>query len=107
MLRGRNRPKEERMAVMLIGDVPGMDAETYDKVNDAMNFPSDLPDGLISHTAGPTDGGFIIVDIWESMDKFESFMENTLMPAMGKVGIEAPPNPQPPRQVEVHNRYPG
>jgi hypothetical protein len=64
-----------------------------------------LPDGLISHTAAPGAGGMQIVDVWESMDKFESFMQGMLMPAMEKVGVPVPDNPQPPEQYEVHNRF--
>jgi hypothetical protein len=94
------------MAVMLVGKVPGLDVDAYDKLNKEMGFPDqNIPDGLISHTAGPADGDMMVVDVWESVEKFEDFMQNMLMPAMGKVGIEAPPNPQPPAQYEVHNRW--
>jgi hypothetical protein len=99
--------KEERMAVMLIGKVEGLDADTYDKVSQEMGISDqNLPDGLISHTAAPADGGMMTVDVWESMDKFDSFMESMLMPAMEKVGVPVPDNPQPPEQYEVHNRWP-
>jgi hypothetical protein len=95
------------MAVLMIGKVDGLDPDTYDKVNKEMGFPDQgAPDGLISHTAAPADGGMEIVDVWESMDKFEDFMQNRLMPAMSKVGIEIPANPQPPEQYEVHYRWP-
>jgi heme-degrading monooxygenase HmoA len=94
------------MAVMLIGPVEGLDADTYDKVNQEMGLSdSNLPDGLISHTAAEDDGKMMIVDVWESMDKFNSFMENQLMPAMQKVGVEVPESPQPPEEIEVHNRF--
>jgi hypothetical protein len=94
------------MAVMLIGKVEGLDAGTYDKINEEMGLSEgNLPDGLISHTAGEADGGTMIVDVWESMDKFESFMQGMLMPAMEKVGVPVPDNPQPPDRYEVHNRF--
>jgi hypothetical protein len=94
------------MAVMLIGPVQGLDQDTYDKINQEMGLSdSSLPDGLISHTAGPKGGDMMIVDVWESMDKFNTFMENQLMPAMQKVGVEIPENPQPPEEIEVHNRF--
>jgi hypothetical protein len=94
------------MAVMLMGKVPGLDADTYDAINKEMGFPDqNKPDGLISHTAAQADGGMEIVDVWESREKFDSFMESMLMPAMGKVGIPIPDNPQPPDQYEVHFRW--
>jgi hypothetical protein len=94
------------MAVMLIGPVQGLDAETYDKINQEMGLSAgNLPDGLISHTAAQSDGDMMIVDVWESMEKFESFMQGMLMPAMEKVGVQIPDNPQPPDKYEVHNRF--
>jgi hypothetical protein len=48
----------------------------------------------------------MVVDVWESMDKFESFMQSKLIPAMEKVGVEIPENPQPREQYEVHFRWP-
>jgi hypothetical protein len=94
------------MAVMLMGKVEGLDADTYDKINEEMGFPNQKqPDGLISHTAAQADGGMQIVDVWESMENFESFMQGMLMPAMEKVGVPIPENPQPPEQYEVHNRW--
>jgi hypothetical protein len=94
------------MAVMLIGKNEGMNADTYDAIGKEMNFPNEIPDGLLSHVAGPVDGGFQIVDVWESLEKFEAFMESTLMPAMAKVGYEVPASPQPPEQIEVYDRWP-
>jgi hypothetical protein len=95
------------MAVMLIGPVEGLDADTYDAVNREMGLSdSNLPDGLISHTAAEADGGMMVVDVWESMDKFESFMQDMLMPAMEKVGYAVPENPRPPDQYEVRNHWP-
>jgi hypothetical protein len=94
------------MAVMMIGVVEGLDADTYDKINEELGLPDQVPDGLVSHTAAPADGGMMVVDVWESNDKFESFMQDQLMPAMGKAGYEPPSDPKPPDQYEVHNRWP-
>jgi hypothetical protein len=94
------------MAVMLVGKVPGVDADTYDKINQEMGISDGkLPDGLISHTAGSSNGDIMVVDVWESMDKFDAFMQDMLMPALEKVGVPVPDNPQPPEQYEVHNRF--
>jgi hypothetical protein len=94
------------MAVMNIGTVQGLDTDTYDKVTQELGMPDQAPDGLISHTAAPADDGMMIVDVWESNEKFEAFMQDRLMPAFEKVGYQAPENPQPPQQYEVHYRYP-
>jgi hypothetical protein len=94
------------MAVGLVMNFPGMTAEIYDGINQEIGFPGDVPDGLISHVAGPSDGGFRIVDTWESRDKFDTFVQEKIGPAMQKVPGAADVPPPDPEQFEVHNRYP-
>lgn len=49
---------------------------------------SDWPvDGVLAHLAGPADGGWRVVDVWESAEAFERFGEQ-LVPAMQAAGIE-------------------
>ena len=63
-----------------------------------------LPPGQISHTAGPTDGGWLIVALHDSRESWEKFRDEVLMPRMGQ-GIEggftAPPEE---RTFDVHTR---
>jgi hypothetical protein len=67
-------------------DFSGFNADEYDKVNEIVNPPGNPPEGLVFHSAGPTaDGGWRIVDVWDSRDSFDSFIESTVMPAMGEV----------------------
>jgi hypothetical protein len=90
------------MAVMIIMEVDGFGKDTYDQVNEEMGIRSadDLPEGCIAHAAGPTDSGFLVVDVWESPDAFGRFAESRLGPAAGKLGL-----PQlTPRMIPVHNR---
>ncbi len=49
------------------------------------------PDGIISHVAGATDGGWCVVDIWQSQEHFERFFGERLSPAMEAVGNLPPP----------------
>jgi hypothetical protein len=58
---------------------------------------------LISHVAGPTDDGFLIVDVWESVETFERFFEDGMGAARAD-GIE-PPEIEP-RVAPVHNHIP-
>jgi hypothetical protein len=84
------------MAVGLVIDLDGMTAERYDRLNAEINFPAEPPDGLISHVAAPTAEGFRVVDVWESVDALDRFVEERLGPAMGRVsgGAVAAPAPQ-------------
>lgn len=47
---------------------------------------SNVPDGLILHTASTTEDGILVLDVWESIQKFEAFGE-TLKPAMAAAGL--------------------
>jgi hypothetical protein len=89
------------MAVLITGEVPGMTVEQYDKVNELMGISSATDiDGLICHTAGPTDGGMYISDVWESQGAFERFIKERLMPSFDQLGIAGGPEP---KVVQVHN----
>ena len=61
------------------------------------------PDGLISHTAGTTESGWFVVDVWESQEAFDSFFAERLGPALQKANV------QPPQVTafDVYNRYAG
>jgi hypothetical protein len=92
------------MAVMMIAELPGVTAELYERVNEEAGIRSsaDLPEGCLSHVAGPTDDGFLIVDVWESPEHFQRFVESTIMPVSEKLGL-----PQFDAQaLPVHNRIP-
>ena len=44
------------------------------------------PDGIISHVVGFTDRGAYVVDVWQSPQIFDAFLENRLQPAVEVVG---------------------
>jgi hypothetical protein len=78
------------MAVVVIGYAPNR--EMYEGVDAAMaaanggEMPS-LP-GLIVHTASElADGRVQIVDVWESAEAEQHFVDNFLMPAFVKAGV--------------------
>jgi len=70
-----------------------------DEVTRQMGVETDPPDGLIVHTHFDEGGRIRVIDVWESPDKFESFRDRRLMPAMQKVaadsGLDMTQAPQP------------
>ena len=88
------------MAVALITDIPGGSQEMYDRVRAEMNLDGP-PDGGIAHASGPIEGGWRVVDIWESPEHFERFARDRLGPALEAVG--APMRPGPPEFMECHD----
>ncbi|HUZ29986.1 MAG TPA: hypothetical protein VMU90_12135 [Solirubrobacteraceae bacterium] len=71
------------MATRIQMDFSGLNLADYDKVCEALNFPSDWPDGLLAHTSAEVDGRLRVVDIWESPGQFDGFVEGRLGPAIG------------------------
>jgi len=72
--------------------------EQYDQVNEAIfgqwpPSPDEVPEGLIIHSAGPTDGGWYIYDIWESREAFQRFADGELGAAVKQVFGDQPPPP--------------
>lgn len=60
-----------------------------------------LPAGQTHHVAGPTDGGFLVVAVWDSKDSADAFVSGTLIPAMPiEGGLVGPPQE---RTAEVVN----
>ena len=46
--------------------------ENYDTAHGVMEIDTDPPAGMIVHSAGPIDGGWGVIDFWESREHFES-----------------------------------
>jgi hypothetical protein len=88
------------MAWGFISELP-FSQEQYDAVDAEIG---EDPQGLILHTASPSGSGMRIVDFWESQEDYRRFEQEQLMPAMERLGIGAPTEPQPELGwFEVHN----
>jgi quinol monooxygenase YgiN len=75
------------MAIAVIAEIPSKEA--YETITEQM-FGTKRPpavDGCLVHSAGEGPNGFRVVDIWESREAFESFMNEKLMPAMQEAGM--------------------
>ena len=76
--------------------------DQYDAVVDVVHPPGGLPAGQVYHAAGPTDGGWLVVAVWESKDACDTFVNETLAPALPTIsgGLAGPPQE---RAAEVTN----
>jgi hypothetical protein len=73
-------------------DFANLGLDDYDRVCEALNFPSDWPDGLLAHTAVEVDGRLRVMDVWESRERFDRFVQERLPAAMREaVGDRAEP----------------
>lgn len=91
------------MAVAIVMDFPDGTREQYDQVVSRMRLDGLLPPGAIHHTAGATEHGWRMVDVWESREVFERFRDEQLRPLAQDAGM------QPPSivTVELHNHEQG
>jgi hypothetical protein len=91
------------MAVAFVADFPGMTQEQYDSVAKEVapgnNRATWAPGGLF-HFAGPVEGGWRVVQVWESEEAFHKFAEAKLVPAFQRTGLAPMP---PPQTWTIHN----
>ncbi|MCL5773791.1 MAG: hypothetical protein M1536_05365 [Firmicutes bacterium] len=80
------------MSVAYIFEIRGFTQEKYDKVIEALNLNlgGKAPAGQILHVAGPMEGGFRVIDVWESEEAKNRFFNEHLNSAFKEVGLELP-----------------
>jgi hypothetical protein len=85
------------MSELLILEFEGFGAKEYEQVNALLGIDQDTgdgdwPAGLHTHLAGPTEGGgWLVVEVWETQEDQEEFMNTRLGPALGQAGVTGPP----------------
>ncbi len=92
------------MAIAMMYDVPGVTQQQYDQVTEQLRRRSvTLPTtGQLLHAAGPIDGGWRTVDVWESQDAADRFFQEHLAPIFAEVGVTTDVQPQ---VFPVHTLY--
>lgn len=91
------------MAVGLRLKFDGGTQEQYDAAHSHMDVDQNPPDGLIFHSAGPIDGGWGVIDFWESREAFDRFVQSQLQPAIQELGERTMQSPPDIREFPVHH----
>jgi hypothetical protein len=94
--------EEVPMPIVAVFQSPSLTQERYEESvrrltggKSRLDSPADWPvEGLLAHIAGAADGGFRVVDVWQSEDAFRRFGE-TLMPILQEIGVEGQPEIYP------------
>ena len=76
------------MAVGIRVKIAGVTKEQFDAVNDQVNPNRTAPPGLLFHSNGPIEGGWGVIDFWESRAAFDQFLESKIQPGIAASGIE-------------------
>jgi len=88
---------------MAIGVIwhPPIDQQAYDAVKDRV-FQAAQDAGMRFHAAGNSPDGWRIIDVWDSREGLDGFIDEHLRPAIDDVsGGQAPP-PEPEVVFDVH-----
>ena len=80
------------MAVVMRMEWPEVTREQYDATLEAVGWEETPPEGAIFHVAFFDEGCFKAVDVWESAEQFQKFVDERLSPGIQQVGIEGEPN---------------
>lgn len=94
------------MPVVLVHQGPTLTRDRYEEAvrrltggNRPLQVPADWPvEGLLVHAAGQGNGGFRIVDLWESKDAADRFGK-ILLPILREVGVTDMPEIYPSHTV--------
>lgn len=80
-----------------IYDVAGATLEQYDQVNEQLG--SEKPEGVHAHIAGSIDGGIRVIEVWDSTEHIDRYMQSGLAEALERASIPEPKI----TDFEVHN----
>ena len=81
------------MAVGIRIRLPGVTKEQFDLAHDHINPDRSSPPGMLFHASGPIEGGWGVIDFWESRAEFDAFL-GRIQEGVSASGVEmsAPPD---------------
>jgi hypothetical protein len=92
------------MAVGIRLKLAGVTQAEFDEVNKHVDPENDPPAGLLFHSSGPIEGGWGVIDFWESREAFDAFEPRIQQSAQAAgVELEGPPDI---KEFPVHETFP-
>jgi hypothetical protein len=79
------------MATVMLMHWPEVSKEQYEEVRRTVAWETDVPKGAKFHVAWFGNDGFRVLDLWESPEDFQSFVDQRLTPGVAKAGIQGQP----------------
>jgi hypothetical protein len=68
------------MAVLMTSDVAGQTLDGYGGLFAVVSPALQQAEGFIAHLSHPTDGGWRVIEIWETRDHAARFFASTIAP---------------------------
>jgi hypothetical protein len=78
------------MTVVSTLDISGLTAHEYRAVMDELGVEQRPEAGIYLHLTTPTDTGYRVVEIWDTKENFDRFVQRRLAPANKAVGLDHP-----------------
>ena len=76
--------------IAVLMEFRGVGQDKYDAVIRDLELGGKAYKGGVFHAAGPMDGGWRIVDVWDSQEALDTFMREKLGATMQKNGVPEP-----------------
>jgi hypothetical protein len=80
------------MAIVMTMAWAGIKPEDYDKLLNVVDWEGRPADGGIFHVAWFDEKGLRVVDVWESDEDWNNFLEQRLGPGLAQVGLQGEPS---------------
>lgn len=79
------------MAIGAVFEGAGVTQAQYNQVRDEVAPGNKAPAGMLYHAGGPGEGGFVVIEVWESQEALDQFFQNKLGSALQRAGINVMP----------------
>jgi len=90
------------MAVTLIMRIPELDLDRYGRMMGGLGLDANPPAGLVLHVASESVGAVNVLEVWQTPQAAESFVQNRLQEALESQGVKEPLSY---RLEPLHNLY--
>jgi hypothetical protein len=74
--------------VVMTMNVTGITHREFRSIIDEMGVELRPEPGIYQHISHPTETGYRIIEVWDSQEGFERFLENRMKPAIIKLNID-------------------
>jgi len=75
------------MVVAVVAEIRGMPKTQYDQAIAEVQDQLRQAPGFMGHAAGPMEGGYRIMELWNSREECERFLQQTIMPMAQRLGF--------------------
>jgi hypothetical protein len=76
--------------ILVVIEVPGGSSDLDEALSDAWNLTGNPPPGNRLRMAGPMDGGWRVISLWDSVERFHEFLEGRLHLTLDEFADEQP-----------------